>query len=211
MFPYLCGVRAGDRATEFKLRCVGLEITRISLHSYRYAWAERALKCGFPERFAQQALGHNSKAVHRAYAKHAEVKFLAELTAWMDVNSEGIYATRPWKIYGEGPSVLVPGPRSRFGGAKDFRTYTPEDIRFTSKGSTLFAFVMAWPETRNVLIKSLALNSPEVGDQKIAHVSLLGYGGKVEWSQTASGLTVKLPEKPPSEHSVTLRIKGLGA
>jgi integrase len=45
----------------------------MSLHCYRYAWAERALKCGFPERFAQQALGHNSKAVHRAYAKHAEV------------------------------------------------------------------------------------------------------------------------------------------
>ena len=45
----------------------------MSLHSYRYAWAERALKCGFPERSAQQALGHNSKAVHRAYAKHAEV------------------------------------------------------------------------------------------------------------------------------------------
>jgi integrase len=45
----------------------------VSLHSYRYAWAERALKCGYPERFAQQALGHNSKAVHRAYSKHAEV------------------------------------------------------------------------------------------------------------------------------------------
>jgi integrase len=43
------------------------------LHSYRYAWAERALKCGFPERFAQQALGHNSKAVHNAYSKRAEV------------------------------------------------------------------------------------------------------------------------------------------
>jgi hypothetical protein len=40
---------------------------------YRYAWAERALKCGYPERFAQQALGHNSKAVHHAYSKHAEV------------------------------------------------------------------------------------------------------------------------------------------
>jgi integrase len=48
-------------------------LSGVSLHSYRYAWAERALKCGFPERFAQQALGHNSKAVHRAYAKHAEV------------------------------------------------------------------------------------------------------------------------------------------
>ncbi len=66
-------MRAGDRATEFKQRCDGLGISGVSLHSYRYVWAERALKCGFPERFAQQALGHNSKAVHRAYAKHAEV------------------------------------------------------------------------------------------------------------------------------------------
>lgn len=73
LFPYLCTVRAGDRATEFKQRCDGLVISGVSLHSYRYAWAVRALKCGFPERFAQQALGHNSQAVHRAYAKHAEV------------------------------------------------------------------------------------------------------------------------------------------
>jgi integrase len=73
LFPYLCTVRAGDRATEFNQRCDGLGISGVSLHCYRYAWAERALKCGFPERFAQQALGHNSKAVHRAYAKHAEV------------------------------------------------------------------------------------------------------------------------------------------
>jgi integrase len=73
LFPYLCTLRAGDRATEFKQRCEGLNIFGVTLHSYRYAWAERALKCGFPERFAQQALGHNSKAVHRAYARHAEV------------------------------------------------------------------------------------------------------------------------------------------
>ena len=52
---------------------LGLEIKGVTLHSYRYAWAERALKCGYPERFAQQALGHNSKAVHHAYSKHAEV------------------------------------------------------------------------------------------------------------------------------------------
>jgi integrase len=73
LFPYLRTVRPGDRATEFKQRCVGLEITKISLHSYRYAWAERARKCGYPQRFAQEALGHNSKAVHHAYSKHAEV------------------------------------------------------------------------------------------------------------------------------------------
>jgi integrase len=66
-------VRPGDRATEFKQRCEGLSIKGVTLHSYRYAWEERALKCGYPERFAQQALGHNSKAVHHAYSKHAEV------------------------------------------------------------------------------------------------------------------------------------------
>lgn len=74
LFPYLQTVRCGDRATEFKQRCEGLGIKGVSLHSYRYAWAERARQCGYPERFAQEALGHNSKAVHRAYARKAKVK-----------------------------------------------------------------------------------------------------------------------------------------
>jgi integrase len=73
LFPSLVNVRPGDRATEFKQRCDGLGIRGISLHSYRYAWAERAKIAGYPERFAQLALGHNSKAVHRAYAKKAQV------------------------------------------------------------------------------------------------------------------------------------------
>jgi integrase len=74
LFPYLRTVRAGDRATEFHQRCVGLGIKGVSLHSYRYAWAERAKTAGYPERFAQEALGHNSKAVHRAYARKAKVE-----------------------------------------------------------------------------------------------------------------------------------------
>ncbi|HUK82343.1 MAG TPA: tyrosine-type recombinase/integrase [Verrucomicrobiae bacterium] len=74
LFPYLRTIRACDRATAFKKRCRGLGIVGLTLHSYRYAWAERAKVCGYPERFAQQALGHNSKAVHRAYAKKAQVR-----------------------------------------------------------------------------------------------------------------------------------------
>ena len=74
MFPYLATVRAGDRATEFGQRCRQLGIKGVTLHSYRYAWAERAKICGYPERYAQEALGHNSKAVHRAYAKRALMK-----------------------------------------------------------------------------------------------------------------------------------------
>lgn len=73
LFPYLCRVRASDRATEFKQRCEGLDIKKVTLHSYRYAWAERAKQVGYPERFAQEALGHNSKAVHRSYARKAKV------------------------------------------------------------------------------------------------------------------------------------------
>jgi integrase len=74
LFPYLSRVRAGDRATEFASRCRQLGIVGVTLHSYRYAWAERAKTVGYPERFAQEALGHNSKAVHRAYAKRALMK-----------------------------------------------------------------------------------------------------------------------------------------
>jgi integrase len=74
LFPYLRSVRASDRATEFKQRCKGLGIKGVTLHSYRYAWAERAKCAGYPERFAQEALGHNSKAVHRAYARNARVE-----------------------------------------------------------------------------------------------------------------------------------------
>ena len=71
LFPDLSRVRAGDRATEFGQRCRQLCIKGITLHTYHYAWAERAKIVGYPERFAQEALGHNSKAVHRAYAKRA--------------------------------------------------------------------------------------------------------------------------------------------
>ena len=74
LFPYLITVRASDRATEFKQRCRLLDIKGVTLHSYRYSWAERAKSCGYPERFAQEALGHNSKAVHRAYARKAKME-----------------------------------------------------------------------------------------------------------------------------------------
>jgi integrase len=74
LFPAIAATNANARAAEFCRRCGLLNIKGVSLHSYRYAWAERAKCAGYPERFAQAALGHNSKAVHRAYAKRALVK-----------------------------------------------------------------------------------------------------------------------------------------
>ena len=138
-----------------------------------------------------------------------ELKFLAEFTAWMDVNSEGIHGTRPWKVYGEGPSVTGKAPRGQFGGAVDVRAYTSEDVRFTMKGDTLYAFVMVWPQSRSIVLNSLAAHSPQIGERKVADVSLLGYGGKIEWNQDEKGLAVKLPDQPPCASAVALKIKGV--
>ena len=73
LFPKLSTFTANDRASRFRRRCGRAGVTGVTLHSYRYAWAERAKVVGMPERFAQAALGHNSKAIHRAYAKQAQI------------------------------------------------------------------------------------------------------------------------------------------
>jgi integrase len=71
LFPKTRMLEAKDRSAEFRRRCRLLKIEGVSLHSYRYAWAERACLSGVPERFAQAALGHSSRAVHHAYARRA--------------------------------------------------------------------------------------------------------------------------------------------
>jgi integrase len=87
-FPYLITVREADRATEFKQRCKGLGIKGVTLHSYRYAWAERSADSGYPERYAQRALGQNSKMVHRAYARKAQGQ-LPSLEAYEEAMNNG--------------------------------------------------------------------------------------------------------------------------
>lgn len=73
LFPRLAVMHEKHRAKQFRRRTQGLGINGVCLHSYRYAWCERARICGYPERFALEAMGHQSKAVHRAYARKAKV------------------------------------------------------------------------------------------------------------------------------------------
>src|SRR6188768_655832 len=74
LFPRLEKMHEKHRAKEFKVRCESVGVSGVTLHSYRYAWAERARTAGMSERHAMEMLGHNSAAVHRAYAKKARVK-----------------------------------------------------------------------------------------------------------------------------------------
>ena len=73
LFPKIAELSSTARAAEFYRRCKIVGIEGVSLHSYRYAWAERAYAAGYPERFAQAALGHESPAIHYAYARKAKV------------------------------------------------------------------------------------------------------------------------------------------
>ena len=73
LFPNIKRISANHRSAEFRRRCRVAGVEGVSLHSYRHSWAQRAKACGYPQRFAQEALGHSSRAVHEAYARGAFV------------------------------------------------------------------------------------------------------------------------------------------
>jgi len=139
-----------------------------------------------------------------------EVAFLEGMAAWMKPNAEGIFGSRPWRVYGEGPSTVETPEAGQFGGARDVRSrpYTIEDIRFTAKGDVLYAYLLAPKPATQAVIKSLATNSPHTGGRRLKDVTLVG-GSKLEWSQGEQGLSVKLPEELPGSEAVGLRIRGV--
>lgn len=126
-------------------------------------------------------------------------KFLVDLGRWMDVNGEAIYGTRPWKIFGEGPTTA---PGGHFKEQK--KPFTSQDIRFTTKGSSLYAICLDWPqETDTITIKSLSTeNSPG----KILKVTLLGHTGRLKYQLDADGLKIKLPPQKPCDYAYAFKI-----
>jgi alpha-L-fucosidase len=133
-----------------------------------------------------------------------EMEVLQGITEWMQINSEGIYATRPWKIYGEGPSTQVKIVTGNFNEDKQ-NDLTAEDVRFTTKGSTLYAFVMGWPQ-KEAVIRALGSGSPQ-NPGKIHHVKLLGDPGSLKWKQEADGLKVEMPAEKISDIGITLKVE----
>ena len=84
------------------------------------------------------------------------------------------------------------------------KDFTAEEVRFTTKGNALYAFAMGWPD-KQAVIKLLATNS-SVSQVKVGNVELLGFKGKVKWTQDEKGLTVQMPEQKPCDHAVTLKV-----
>ena len=134
--------------------------------------------------------------------------FLDGMTKWMSVNDECIYGTRPWVIFGEGPSVKDDAT------AKDTPTsaprgigpeYTAADIRFTKKGDLLYAIALGWPPGGKLTIKSLATNAPHYPG-KISRVELLGSPANLAFTRDENGLAVTIPGSDDANYATALKI-----
>ena len=130
-----------------------------------------------------------------------ERKIVEDIGKWMAVNSECIYDTRPWKIFGEGPALekLAALNAQGFNEGKG-KPFTAADIRFTVKGDTLYAIFLGWPESKQLLVKSIV--------SAATRVELLGHGN-IDFIAAADGLKITLPSQPPCENAFVLKIKGL--
>ena len=104
-------------------------------------------------------------------------KLLLAIGSWLDVNGEAIYGTRPWKQWSE------------------------NKVRFTKKGAALYAISFDWPASEEIEIAALGKNAGAV-----EKVEMLGHDGTLEFTQTDTGLKVKLPADKPCQHAWSLKI-----
>jgi alpha-L-fucosidase len=125
-----------------------------------------------------------------------ERAIVEEISAWMAINQEGIFGTRPWKVFGEGPATesvaKLSGPGFNEGKNKP---YVAHDIRFTTKGNILYAISFGWPDDGKLIIKNLNSSNPNF--PAVSRVELLG-GGEIKYQQTADGLAISFPETKPA-------------
>ena len=126
-------------------------------------------------------------------------RVLLEVGAWLNVNGEAVYGTRPWRVYGEGPTKVAAGSFHD----TETTNYKPEDFRFTTKGDVLYAIGLAWPSNGEAAIHSLALTA---GSSRVRSVTLLGNDSELKFDQRVDGLHLQLPAQAPAKYAYALRV-----
>ena len=118
-----------------------------------------------------------------------QIGYLTAFGDFIKINGEGIYGTRPWKSFGEGPLKVKDGRQG-----ENHADYCQDDIRFTTKDGVLYAFVLA-PPTKDINIKTLATGG--LLDHEIDSIELMGSAEEIQWDRSADALTIQLPTSVP--------------
>jgi alpha-L-fucosidase len=127
-------------------------------------------------------------------------QILRAVGGWLRVNGEAIYGTRPWKVYGEGPTKAAAGSFHD----TDTKPFTSDDFRFTAKGNDLYAIELGWPASGSTVIHSI--NADGLGGRHIVGISMLGSSSPVKYEQRSDGLDLTAPAKPQGEAAYVYRI-----
>ncbi len=137
-----------------------------------------------------------------------EVEILRVIGHWLKINGEAIFSTRPWKIYGEGPSTQT-HEKGVFDGQRDTDAgpFTASDFRFTASkdGRTLYAIGLDFPTNGEATIACLG-NHSDLSPEPIKEVQLPGRKDHLTFTQDGQGLHVDLPERMPREIAFVLKI-----
>lgn len=134
-----------------------------------------------------------------------EIEVVEGIAEWMEVNKEAIHGTRPWKVLGEGPQMASAAPLQAQGfNEGKGKQFSVEDVRFTSKGETIYAFIMGAPNAA-VNINSLGTNMKLLENQ-IVEISLLGSDEKIRWKPTADALVIEKPDGLTSEVATVFKV-----
>jgi alpha-L-fucosidase len=128
-----------------------------------------------------------------------QAAYLEALGDFLRLNGDGIYGSRPWKTYGEGPTEITDGRQG-----ENHEDFSSQDIRFTQKDGNLYAFVLAVP-TKDIKIKTLA--SGGLLNQEIASIELMGSSERVKWKRSAEGLLIQLPKALPGQYVNGFRLR----
>ncbi|HYS45443.1 MAG TPA: alpha-L-fucosidase [Rhizomicrobium sp.] len=128
-----------------------------------------------------------------------ERQIVEQIAGWTQRYGEAIFASRPWKLSGEGPTQIASG---QFGEGK-MKPFEAADIRFTTKGPVLYAMTLGQPSA-TVDIASLA----NLGS--VQRVEVVGSGTALAFRQDNTGLHVTVPQGSAHEFGIALKISGEG-